>query len=176
MLSWWSKWPLKVVKLMYVLYIWDCRHCVSIVTALIGRCREVATNKCAFQFAFCLSWLFINTWPAIISKLFITCSRLLIEQTHPIRFTRNQKFVNEYFQITFWIQNLTMFPTSDQKSETTFPIAQSLSYNILKFGRKLTVNNRDNGPKPLSCRFMFWKKVTSHRHNTQTWKIMHCRL
>ena len=51
-----------------------------------------------------------------------------------------------------------MFPTSDQKSETTFPIAQSLSYNILKFGRKLTVNNRDNGPKPLSCRFMFWKK------------------
>ena len=55
-------------------------------------------------------------------------------------------------------ENLTMFPTSDQKTETTLPIAQSLSYNILKFERKLTDNNRDNGKKTLSCRFMFEKK------------------
>ena len=29
---------------------------------------------------------------------------------------------------------------------------------------------------PTFDRFMFGKKVTSHRHNTQIWKIMYCRL
>ena len=87
-----------------------------------------------------------------------------------------RNFVSEYFEMTFWIENLTMFPTSDWNSVKRFPIAHNLSYNILKFGRKLFINNRDNGQRTLSCRFMFWKKVTSHRHNTQIWKIMHCRL
>ena len=34
-------------------------------------------------------------------------------------------------------------------------IAYSLSYNILKLGRKLLNNNRDTGQNTLSCRFMF---------------------
>ena len=87
-----------------------------------------------------------------------------------------RNFVSEYFEMTFWIENLTMFPTSDWNSVKRFPIAHSLSYNILKFGRNLWKNKRDNGKKLLSCRFMFWKKVTSHWHNTQIWKIMYCRL
>jgi len=105
---------------------------------------------------------FVQTWLRAIYRRW----------RHPI----GRNLVSEYFQMTFWIENLTMFPTCDQKTETTLPIAQSLSYNILKFGRKLWNNNRDTGQKTLSCRFMFWKKVTSHRHNTQIWQIMHCRL
>ena len=120
---------------------------------------------------------FHNTWLVFVFFLrYIKCGRLLFRWRHPIEITRNQKFVNEYIKITFSIQNLTMFPTSDQKSETTLPIALSLSYNILKFGRKLWNNNRDTGQRTLSCRFMFWTKVTCHRHNTQIWKILHCRL
>ena len=81
---------------------------------------------------------FHNTWLVFVFFLrYIKCGRLFNRPRHPIEITRNQKFVNEYFQITFSIQNLTMFPTSDQKSETTLPIALSLSYNILKFGRKI---------------------------------------
>ena len=90
------------------------------------------------------------------------------------RIGRNLVF--EYFEMTFWIENFTMFPTSDWNSVKRFPIAHNLSYNILKFGRIIFINNRDNGQRTLSCRFMFWKKVISHRHNTQIWKIMHCRL
>ena len=86
-----------------------------------------------------------------------------------------RNFVSEYFEMTFWIENLTMFSTSDWNSVNKFPIAHSLSYNILKFGRKLLINNRDTGQKAMSCRFRFWKKGTSHRHITQIWKIMHCR-
>ena len=52
---------------------------------------------------------------------------------HPI----GRNLVSEYFEMTFWIENLTMLPTSDWKSETTLPIAHSLSYNILKFWRIL---------------------------------------
>ena len=61
-------------------------------------------------------------------------------------------------QVQLLIENLTMFPTSDLKTETTLPIAQSLSYNILKFGREWSKDNRDTGQITLSCRFMFWKK------------------
>ena len=50
---------------------------------------------------------------------------------HPI----GRNLISEYFQITFWIENLTMFPTSDWNSVKRFPIAHNLSYNILKFGR-----------------------------------------
>ena len=59
---------------------------------------------------------------------------------------------------TFWYENLTTFPTSDSKLETTFPIAHSLSYNILKFGENWSYNNRDTAQRSLPCRFMFWKK------------------
>ena len=59
---------------------------------------------------------------------------------------------------TFWYENLTTFPTSDSKLETTFPIAHSLSYNILNLGRKWSYNNRDTAQRSLPCRFMFGKK------------------
>ena len=58
----------------------------------------------------------------------------------------------------FWYENLTTFPTSDWKLEITFPIAHSLSYNILNLGRKWSHNNRDTAQRSLPCRFMFGKK------------------
>ena len=70
---------------------------------------------------------------------------------------------------TFWYENLTMFPTSNSKLETTNPIAHSLSYNILNFWRKWSSNKWDTAQRSLPCRFMFGKKVTSHWHNTQIW-------
>ena len=60
--------------------------------------------------------------------------------------------------LTFWYENLTTFPTSDSKLETTNPIAHSLSYDILNFGRKWSYNNRNTAQRSLPCRFMFWKK------------------
>ena len=60
--------------------------------------------------------------------------------------------------LTFWYENLTTFPTSDSKLEITFPIAHSLSYNILNLGRKWSYNNRDTAQRSLPCRFMFGKK------------------
>ena len=83
--------------------------------------------------------------------ILVTCGGLLIEHL---------TIVTEWFQITFSIQNLTMFPTSDQKTETTSPIAQSLSYNILKVGRKLWNNNRDNA-KNIVMQIPVWEKKWS---------------
>ena len=91
---------------------------------------------------------------------------------HPI----GRNLISDYFEMPFWIENLTMFPTSDQKSETTLSIAHSLSYNILKFGRNLWKNKRDNGKKTIVMQIHVLKKVTSHWHNTQIWKIMYRRL
>ena len=45
------------------------------------------------------------------------------------------------FALQLSIENLTMFPTPDKKMQTTFPIAHSLSYNILKFDRRWSYNN-----------------------------------
>ena len=55
-------------------------------------------------------------------------------------------------------ENLTTFPTSDSKLKTTLPIAHTLGYNILNFGRKWSYNNRDTAQRSLPCRFMFGKK------------------
>ena len=63
-----------------------------------------------------------------------------------------------WYASTEWIDNLTMFPTSDSKWETTLLIAHTLSYNILHFGRKWSYNNRDTAQRSLLCRFMFGKK------------------
>ena len=79
-----------------------------------------------------------------------------------------QLYGTKYAKICHWVfsndiltENLTMFPTSDQRIKTIFSIAHNLSYNILKLGRKLWNNNRDTGQRTLSCRFMFWKKWTA---------------
>ena len=63
-----------------------------------------------------------------------------------------------------------------KKSETTLPIAYSLSYNILNFGRKLWNNNRDTGKEHCHADSCLGKKWSPHWYNTQIWKIMHCRL
>ena len=60
--------------------------------------------------------------------------------------------------LTFWYENLTTFPTSDSKLEIAFPIAHSLSYNILTLGRNWSYNNVDTAQRSLPCRFMFGKK------------------
>ena len=62
-----------------------------------------------------------------------------------------------WYASTERIENLTVFPTSDRKLETTLPIAHSLSYNILNLGRKWSYNNRDTAQRSLPCRFMFGK-------------------
>ena len=63
-----------------------------------------------------------------------------------------------WYASTEWIGNLTAFPTSDCKLETTLPIVHSLSYDILNLGRKWSYNNRDTAQRSLPCRFMFGKK------------------
>ena len=62
-----------------------------------------------------------------------------------------------WYASTERIENLTTFPTSDSKLKTTLPIAHTLSYNILNFGRKWSHNNRDTAQRSLPCRFMFGK-------------------
>ena len=62
------------------------------------------------------------------------------------------------FLITTFNLNLTMFPTSDKKNTTHITIANILSYNILKFRREWSYNNRDTAQRTLSCSFMFWQK------------------
>ena len=59
--------------------------------------------------------------------------------------------------LIFWIDNLTTFTTSHSKLKTSLPIAHSLSYNILKSGRKWSYNNQDTAQRSLPCRFMFGK-------------------
>ena len=73
-----------------------------------------------------------------------------------------------WYASTEWIDNLTTFPTSDCKLETTLPIVHSLSYDILNLGRKWSYNNRDTAQRSLPCRFMFGKKWPPI-DNTQIW-------
>ena len=85
------------------------------------------------------------SWSKVYKNKFITRGNLSCWQIKVICFI-------------FWYENLTMFPTSDWKLEITFPIAHSLSYNILNLGRKWSYNNRDTAQRSLPCRFMFGKK------------------
>jgi len=41
------------------------------------------------------------------------------------------------------IEIFTMIPSSKSKINVKYYVAHSLSYNILKFGRKSSINNRD---------------------------------
>ena len=92
----------------------------------------------------------------IVIKRTVSCMARTMSWFHREHVTQNlSHWVFSNYILT---QNLTMFPTSDQRIKTIFSIAHNLSYNILKFGRKLLNNNRDTGQRTLSCRFMFWKK------------------
>ena len=69
-------------------------------------------------------------------------------------------------QFQFSIENLTMIPASDWKINGKDVKAYSLSYNILKFQRKMIKDKWATAPRTLTRHFRVLTKFNPHRHNT----------
>ena len=88
-------------------------------------------------------------------------------QKVPIDFVhRIQKSLKIQSKLWFSVQNLSMIPASDQKTNGKNVKAYSLSYNILKFQRKSIKDKWATAPRTLACQIRILTTFNSHRHYT----------